>query len=54
MVARHKDVVTQHRSTVVRQRQIINAARKVIFKYGSEHVTVRRIAKEIGVSEGAL
>ncbi len=23
-------------------------------KYGSEHITVRRIAKEIGVSEGAL
>ncbi len=26
----------------------------MILKYGSEHVTVRRMAKEIGVSEGAI
>ncbi|MDO8568968.1 MAG: TetR/AcrR family transcriptional regulator, partial [Dehalococcoidales bacterium] len=29
-------------------------ARKVIIKHGSEHVTVRRIAQEVGVSEGAI
>jgi AcrR family transcriptional regulator len=43
-----------HRSTDVRQKQIVDAARKVIIKYGSEHVTVRRIAKEVGFTEGAI
>jgi AcrR family transcriptional regulator len=38
----------------VRRTQIADAARKVAVKYGSEHVTVRRIAKETGISEGAL
>lgn len=38
----------------MRQRQIVSAARRLIVKYGSEHVTVRRVAKEIGVSEGAI
>ena len=41
-------------STEVRRKQIADAARTVAVRYGSEHVTVRRIAKEIGVSEGAL
>ncbi len=44
----------QRENTLVRQKQIVAAARKVIIKYGSEHVTVRRIAKEVGVSEGAI
>jgi AcrR family transcriptional regulator len=44
----------KRRSTEVRRTQIADAARTVAVKYGSEHVTVRRIAKEIGVSEGAL
>jgi AcrR family transcriptional regulator len=47
-------MVTGRRTTVVRRRQIVSAARRLIVKYGSEHVTVRRIAKEIGVSEGAI
>jgi AcrR family transcriptional regulator len=38
----------------VRREQIIEASRKLIMRYGSEHVTVRRIAAEIGISEGAL
>jgi len=42
------------RSTLVRQQQIIDAARKLIVKYGSEHLTVRRIAKEVGISEAAI
>lgn len=41
-------------STLVRRKQIINAAKKVIIRYGSEHVTVKRLAEEIGVSEGAI
>jgi AcrR family transcriptional regulator len=40
--------------TEVRRTQIADAARTIAVKSGSEHVTVRRIAKEIGVSEGAL
>ena len=44
----------KHESTMVRQRQIIDAARKLIIRYGSEHVTVKRIAKEVGISEGAI
>ena len=39
---------------MVRRQQISAAAGDLILKYGSEHVTVRRIAKEIGVSEGAI
>ncbi len=47
-------MVQKHENTTMRQKQIVAAARKVIIKYGSEHVTVRRIAKEVGVSEGAI
>ena len=47
-------MVQKRESTLIRQKQLINAARKLIIKYGSEHVTVRRMAKEIGVSEGAI
>ena len=47
-------VINRHQSTNVRQKQIISAARRLIVKYGSEHVTVRRMAKEIGVSEAAI
>jgi len=38
----------------IRQDQIIEAARKLVVKYGSEHVTVGKIAKEVGISEGAI
>jgi len=47
-------MVSTREKTSIRQRQIVDAARKVIVKYGSEHVTVRRIAEETGVSEGAI
>jgi AcrR family transcriptional regulator len=47
-------MVRQREKTQVRKRQIVLAARKLIVKYGSEHVTVRRMAKETGVSEGAI
>lgn len=47
-------MVLERKQTLVRRRQIVAAARKLIVKYGSEHVTVRRMAKEIGVSEGAI
>ncbi len=38
----------------IRQDQIIDAARKLVVKHGSEHVTVGKIAKEVGISEGAI
>ena len=44
----------KRQNTVVRRQQIINAARKIIIKHGSEHVTVGRIAKEVGISEAAI
>lgn len=48
------ETVQKHESTVVRQKEIINAARKLVIKYGSEHVTVKRIATEVGISQGAI
>jgi AcrR family transcriptional regulator len=48
------NMLTKRRSTEVRQKQIIDAARLMIVKYGSEHVTVRRIAKMVGISEAAI
>ena len=46
--------VSMRQSSPVRQRQIIEAARSLIVKYGSEHLTVRRIAKEVEISEAAI
>jgi AcrR family transcriptional regulator len=47
-------VSRKYESTDIRQKQIADAACKVIIKYGSEHVTVKRIAKEVGISETAI
>ena len=44
----------QRKSSPLRRKQIIETLRKLILKYGSEHVSVRRIAKEVGISEGAI
>jgi AcrR family transcriptional regulator len=45
---------TRKKNTEARQQQIIDAARILIFKYGSEHLTVKRIAAEVGISEAAI
>jgi AcrR family transcriptional regulator len=47
-------MVRSSRSKVPRKEQIVNAARKLVIKYGSENVTVRRIAEEVGFSEAAI
>jgi AcrR family transcriptional regulator len=47
-------VVIQRGRGTVRQQQIISAAKKLIVKYGSEHVTVKKMARQIGVSEAAI
>ncbi len=47
--------MTQGReNTVIRRQQFVDAARKLIIKKGSEHVTVRELAKAVGLTEGAL
>jgi AcrR family transcriptional regulator len=46
--------IKKRQNTLLRQKQIADAARKLIIRYGSEHITIRRISKEIGVSEGAI
>jgi AcrR family transcriptional regulator len=43
-----------YENTELRQRQIAEAAAKIIAKYGSEHVTIKKIAKEVGISETAI
>jgi AcrR family transcriptional regulator len=47
-------MVQKHRTTAVRRKQITSAARKLIIKYGGEHLTVRRMAEEVGISEAAI
>jgi AcrR family transcriptional regulator len=42
------------KDTLVRQKEIVLAARKLIVKYGSENVTIKKMAHEIGVTEGAI
>jgi AcrR family transcriptional regulator len=37
--------------TDIRQQQIVEAARKIIIRDGSEHLTIKKIAKTVGVSE---
>jgi len=44
----------KRQKTEIRQKQIVDAARKLIFKKGSEHVTIRGLAKEVGISEAAV
>jgi AcrR family transcriptional regulator len=47
-------MTTKRENTEVRQQQIVDAAAILIFKYGSEHLTVKRIAAEVGISEAAI
>jgi len=47
-------LVKKRKSTEIRQQQIVDAAGRLIFKYGSEHLTVKRIAAEVGISEAAI
>jgi AcrR family transcriptional regulator len=47
-------MIKKRKNTEFRQQQIIEAAAKLIFKYGSEHLTVKRIAAEVGISEAAI
>jgi len=42
------------KSDLPRKEQIVNAARKLVIEIGSENVTVRRIAQEVGFTEAAV
>lgn len=42
------------KNTTIRKKQIMDAARKLIVRSGSEHVTVRNMAKEVGITEAAI
>ena len=46
--------VPKRQNTILRRKQIVAALRKIIIKYGSENVTVQKLAEEIGVSGGAI
>jgi AcrR family transcriptional regulator len=47
-------MVQRRKSTAIRKQQIIDAARKLIIRKGSEHLTVRAMAKEVGLTEAAI
>jgi TetR/AcrR family transcriptional regulator, fatty acid metabolism regulator protein len=47
-------MVRKYESTNIRKKQLANAAVRVIIKYGSEHITIKKIAKEVGISETAI
>lgn len=46
--------IREHKSTLVRRQEIIDAAGSVIVKYGSERLTIRKIAQEVGIAEGTI
>jgi AcrR family transcriptional regulator len=43
-----------HQRTGIRKQQIIDASREIIVKLGGEHVTIKNIAKAVGISEAAI
>ncbi|MBI5580464.1 MAG: TetR/AcrR family transcriptional regulator [Deltaproteobacteria bacterium] len=47
-------MVRKRKSTIIRKKQIIDAARKLIIRKGSEHLTVRAMAVEVGITEAAI
>jgi len=51
---RERIIVLGRQNTTVRKKQIMDAARKLIMRAGSEHVTVRNMAKEVGISQAAI
>jgi AcrR family transcriptional regulator len=38
----------------IRRKQIVDAARKLIITRGSEHITIKSLAHEVGISEAAI
>ena len=44
----------KRKASGVRRQQIVEAAQKLIVRYGSEHITIKRIARETGITDGAI
>ena len=44
----------KHQPSKIRRRQIIDAARKLIVAEGSENITIKGLAREVGLSEAAI
>ena len=42
------------KDTLIRKKEIVTAVRKLIVKYGSEKVTMKKIGQEINVSDAAI
>lgn len=47
-------MVKKSKGDLSRKEQIVNSARMLVIKLGSENVTVRKIAEEVGFSEAAV
>jgi AcrR family transcriptional regulator len=47
-------MVRKYENTNIRKKQLANAALRIIVKYGSEHITTKKIAEEVGISETAI
>jgi AcrR family transcriptional regulator len=47
-------MVQKRKSTAIRKQQIMDAARKLIIRKGSEHLTVRALAREVNLTEAAI
>jgi len=47
-------MVRKSKGDLPRKEQIVNAARMLVIKVGSENVTVRKIAEEVGFTEAAI
>jgi len=54
VVAMETIMVKRNMNKISRHQQIADATRKLIVKHGSEYVTIRKIAQEVGVTEGAI
>jgi len=47
-------MIRKSNGDIPRKEQIVNAARMLVIKVGSENVTVRKIAEEVGFTEAAI
>jgi AcrR family transcriptional regulator len=47
-------MVIKHQQTSIRKKQIANAARRILIKKGSKELTIRAIAKLVGITEGTI
>lgn len=54
MIFRLNSMVEKRENTGFRQKQIAVAAAELTVKYGSEHVTIKQLAKQTNLSEAAI